>query len=325
MRISDRSLEEVKEKADILSVASEFGTFRRQGSVYVALCLYPDHQEKTPSFSVTPGKNLFHCFGCKRGGDAIKLIMDLTGAEFGETVERLADQFDVELEYEGGSAQAGERERERERRRAEEKEALRALLAAAEDYHAYLMRSPDAEARRAREYLAGRGFTTATLEAFKVGCAPSSSSATDPPRKGFCMKAGERHGLSGGALAAAGLAKPGRHGEDFFEGRITFPFADARGRVVGFGARVLPDDSSAGAATATDADTPHEEGKRRKPPKYINSPESGLFNKRKLLYGFDRAQKALVGGSGRRVVVAEGYTDVMMLHQWKPRHNVCDL
>lgn len=292
MRISDGSLERVKEAADILSVASDFGTFKRQGSDYVALCLYPDHKEKTPSFSVTPGKNLFHCWGCLRGGDAIKLVMDLTGAEFGEAVEHLADRFGVEIEYEGGDGGGGAAARAREGR----KEALRALAAAAEDYHAYLTRSPDTEALGAREYLSGRGISGETLSLFRVGYAPSSDSG-----KGFVATAGKRHGLGGDALAAAGLE---RYGEDRFAGRMVFPVTDARGRTVGFGGRVLPDAPEFRVTRA---------GKKTKNPKYENSPESPLYEKRRLLYGLDAALPAI--REGRRAVVVEGYTDVLMAHQ----------
>jgi len=297
MRISEGCLADVKEAVDILAVAGDFTALRRAGREYVGLCPYPEHPDKTPSFGVSPEKGFFLCRGCGQGGDAIKLVMDIRGVEFAEAVEHLAEQSGVEVEYEDSPTGAGGEARlRRERERAEQKEDLRALEAASAYYHAYLMRSPDDEARSAREYLKGRGMSPETLEAFNVGVAPSRGSG-----KGFCRKAKERHDLDGRALAAAGLV---RGGEDYFAGRITFPVTDARGRTVGFGARALPGAPET-YRTRDGRDVPN--------PKYINSPESSLYSKGRLLYGLGQSLPAMA--KGRQAVVVEGYTDVLALHQ----------
>lgn len=290
MRITPQSVEQVKDTADILSVASEFTTLKRVGQEYVGLCPYPDHDEKTPSFGVSSEKGLYHCFACSRGGDAIKLVMDLLNLEFVEAIEHLAERHGVELEHEGATSD-GARERTGLR-----KEVLRALDAAASDYHEYLMRSPDDAPKRAREYLAGRGITIETLKTFRVGYSPSGDSG-----KGFSTTAKNRHDLEDYALEAAGLVSKSRR--DRFSGRIVFPIKNTQGRIVGFGGRVLP-----GEEIWKDRD-----GVEKSRPKYLNSSGSTVFEKSRLLYGLDQALPMI--RNTRRAVVVEGYTDVLMLHQ----------
>lgn len=214
---------------------------------------------------------------CQRGGDSIKLVMDLKPLPFAEAISYLADRFGIELEMEGRSPEQERAAKERVSRR---RSAHKALAAAAVYYHKYLLKSPAAEG--ARRYLQGRGFTSSTIEEFRLGYAPAGHGA------GFAGVAG-KVGLDRGALESAGLLS-GRGGDRFFD-RITFPISDPRGRIVGFGARALGDAK----------------------PKYLNSPETELFNKRALLYGFPQ-----VAGAVRRegsVLVVEGYTDVLMLYQ----------
>ncbi len=167
MRISQRSIEEVRGAAGIVEVASEFTALRRQGARFAGLCPYPDHQEKTPSFSIDPEKNLYHCFGCKMGGDAIKLVMDLKSLEFAEAVSYLADRSGVELQFEGGGDPDAARERTLRRRQIH-----RALAAATVYYHKYLLRSQTPEAENARRYLEDRRIKHSTIEEFRLGYAP---------------------------------------------------------------------------------------------------------------------------------------------------------
>ena len=276
MRISPGSIEEVREAANIVEVASEFTALKRQGTNYTGLCPYPDHDEKTPSFSVSPDKNFYYCFGCQKGGDAIKMVMELKSLSFAEAVSYLADRSGVELRYEGRSLEEEEAARKRTARR---RSAYKALAAAAAYYHKYLLKSPAAE--EARQYLKGRGFERSTIGEFRLGYAP--------PRGGFA-EAARGVGLGREALEAAGLLS-GKGGERFWD-RVMFPISDRRGRIVGFGARALRGDAK---------------------PKYLNSPETELFNKRALLYGFPQVAEG-IRKEGSALVV-EGYTDVLMLYQ----------
>jgi len=214
---------------------------------------------------------------CQRGGDAIKLVMDLKSFDFAEAVAYLAERSGVDLQFEGGGDPDAARERTL-RRRAIHK----ALAAAAVYYHKYLLRSQTPEAERARRYLRLRRLERSTIEEFRLGYAP--------PRgvSGF-MAAARRLNLDRSILEAAGLLSS--RGGERFAGRITFPISDRRGRIVGFGARTLGDAQ----------------------PKYLNSPETEIFNKRDLLYGFPQVSEAI--RRERAALVVEGYTDVLMLYQ----------
>ena len=214
---------------------------------------------------------------CQRGGDAIKLVMDLKSLEFAEAVSYLADRSGVELQFEGGGDPDAARERSLRRRQIH-----RALAAATVYYHKYLLRSQTPEAQQARHYLRDRQIQASTIEEFRLGYAPPRGTS------GFVSAAG-RLDLDRRILDAAGLLSP--RGGERFAGRITFPISDRRGRIVGFGARTLGDDQ----------------------PKYLNSPETEIFNKRDLLYGFPQVSEAI--RKERAALVVEGYTDVLMLYQ----------
>jgi DNA primase len=268
----------VRDTADIAEVASEFTALRRQGARYTGLCPYPDHSEKTPSFSVTPDRGFYHCFGCKEGGDAIKLVTDLKGLSFVEAVTYLAERSGVDLEYEGTSPAESKAAREKTQKR---RAIYKALAAAAVYYHKYLLESQSPEAEDARKYLESRGLGYSTIEEFRLGLAPSGGSP------GF-VGAAHKLGLDLKTLNEAGLLSP-RGGERFW-GRITFPISDRRGRIVGFGARAMGDAQ----------------------PKYLNSPETEIFNKRDLLYGFPQVMDPI--RRERAALVVEGYTDVLMLY-----------
>jgi DNA primase len=277
VRISQRSIEEVREAADIVEVTSEFTALKRQGARFSGLCPYPDHQEKTPSFSVSPDRGFYYCFGCQRGGDAIKLVMDLKSFDFAEAVSYIAERSGVELQFEGGGDPDAARQRSLRRRQIH-----KALAAATVYYHKYLLGSQTPEAQQARRYLQDRKMERSTIEEFRLGYAP--------PRgvSGFLGMA-RRLELDRDTLEAAGLLS-GRGGERF-AGRITFPISDRRGRIVGIGARTLGDAQ----------------------PKYLNSPETEVFNKRDMLYGFPQVAEAM--RRERAALVVEGYTDVLMMYQ----------
>jgi DNA primase len=276
------SIERVREAVDMVDLVGSKTDLRRVGSRWVGLC--PFHDERTPSFSIDTERKLYHCFGCGEGGDAIGFVRAVEGLDFPEAVEALAERYNVLVEREQDDPAADERRRWHDR--------LRALLdRAARFYEAYLWES--GEAHRARDHLEGRGFSERILREFRVGFSPSAWDrvTTGAQRDGFAPK----------ELMAAGLAQRGRGGVlyDRFRGRIMFPLADARGRVLGFGARALA------------------EGRG---PKYLNSAESELYHKGRQLFGIDLA-RAHAAKSGR-IVVVEGYTDVLALHQAGIRETV---
>jgi DNA primase len=270
------SIERLRDTVDMAELVGSKTDLRRVGSRLTGLC--PFHDERTPSFSVNVQDKLFYCFGCHAKGDAIGFVEQTEGLDFRESVEFLADRYGVELELENEDPQAEARRRRRER--------LLALLdRAARFYDSYLWDST--EARRARDYLAGRGLSEEVLRRFRVGYSPSAWDR---------MLLGARQsGFSEEELMAAGLAQRGRDGRsafDRFRGRIMFPLADGRGRVLGFGARQMG------------------EGRG---PKYLNTSENEIYHKGRQLFGLDIA-RAEAARSGR-IVVVEGYTDVLALHQ----------
>jgi DNA primase len=216
---------------------------------------------------------------CQRGGDAIKLLMELKSFDFSEAVSYLAERSDVELEYEGTGADSSSLGERASRRR----KIHRALAVATAYYHKYFLKSDSPAARAARDYLEGRGFSLSTIEEFRIGFAPPWE------RSGFVTTA-RRLGIEPGTLEEAGLLTA--RGGERFAGRITFPISDRRGRIVGFGARALRSDQQ---------------------PKYLNSPETELFTKRELLYGFPQVAEAM--RRERAALIVEGYTDVLMLYQ----------
>jgi DNA primase len=240
----------------------------------VGLC--PFHDERTPSFSVNVEQKLYHCFGCGEGGDAIGFVQQTEALDFPGAVEFLATRYGVELKREEEDPQAEERRRRRER-------LLKLLERATIFYERYLWEA--AEAEPARRYLAGRGLSEQVLRDFRIGYAPKAWDRV--------ITAAQRDGFTEQELAGAGLGRRGRQGGfgDLFRGRIIFPLAEARGRVLGFGARAMRDDQR---------------------PKYMNTPEGDLYHKRRQLFGVDRARAAIA--KARQVIVVEGYTDVLALH-----------
>ena len=271
-RIKDVSVDEVKAAADMVSVVSARSPLRKAGARYVGRC--PFHEERTPSFSVNAVDKLYYCFGCGAKGDLITFVRETEQLDFAGAIEWLADRFNVQIEYEETSPQQDARRRRRER-------LLEVLEAAASFYERYLWDSQAGSL--ARDYLAGRGLREEVCRQYRLGLAPGGSTLT--------RKALER-GFTRDELLAAGLGN--RRGNDYFFGRLLFPLADARGRVLGFQARKLREDDPLKA-------------------KYVNSPEGELFRKGDLLYGLDRARAAIA--KQERAVVVEGNTDVLALSQ----------
>jgi DNA primase len=277
-RYTDDSRERVREAVDMVALVSARTELRRAGvNSYFGIC--PFHEERTGSFHVSPDERLYHCFGCQASGDAFKFVMETEGVDFSGALETLAQRFGVELEVEAEDPRAAARRQRRDR--------LQSLVERAAVYYArYLWEAR--EAADARDYLLGRGLREQTLREFRVGYAPSAWDRM--------MLASRRAGFTDEELLDVGLAQRSkqRPGQIFdrFRGRIMFPSVDQRGRVVGFGARAM------------------REAQR---PKYLNSAENELYRKREQLFGIDLA-RASAARAGRMILV-EGYTDVLALHQ----------
>jgi DNA primase len=276
------SIERLREAVDMVDLVSTKTDLRRVGSRWQGLC--PFHDERSPSFNVNAEEKLYICFGCEAKGDSIRFVEETEGLDFREAVETLAERYSVELQLEDEDPRAEERRRRRER--------LLALLERTSGFYAaFLWGAP--EAAKARDYLAGRGLSEEILREFRVGYAPSAWDRV--------TVAAQEEGYKPEELAAAGVAAHGRNGGlyDRFRGRIMFPLANARGRVLGFGARAMG------------------EGRG---PKYLNTSENELYHKGRQLFGIDLA-RAHAAKSGR-IVVVEGYTDVLALHQVGVRETV---
>ncbi len=271
-RIKDESVEAVKAAIDMVELVGARTQLRRAGGRYIGRC--PFHEERTPSFSVNPQDKLYYCFGCGAGGDAITFVRETEQLDFSQAVEWLADRFRVTVEYEDGSPADDNRRRRRER--------LTALLERATGFYERHLWESDA-GEPARTYLQGRCFGKEICREFRLGLAPGGATLA-----GRALK----EGYTREELSAAGLVN--RRGNDYFNGRLVFPLADARGRICGFQARRLRDDDPI-------------------PAKYVNSPEGELFRKGDLLYGLDKARRAIAKQD--RAVVVEGNTDVIALRE----------
>jgi DNA primase len=271
-RIKDNSVEAVKAAAEILPLVEDTVRLRKAGGTYKGLC--PFHQERTPSFTVTPARGTFKCFGCGEGGDAIAFVEKIENVDFVGAIEFLAQRFGIELEYEEISPEA-----DRERRR---RERLHTLLERATVFYERVLWESEHGAF-AREYLASRGLGEEVCRTFRLGYAPGG---------GLLARRALQEGYEQDDLRATGLGN--RRGNDYFQRRLVFPLADARGRVRGFQARKLHDDDPL-------------------PGKYVNSPDSELFHKGDLLYGLDTGRQAIAKED--RAVVVEGNTDVIALRQ----------
>jgi DNA primase len=277
-RYTTDSRDRVREAVDMVALVSARTDLRRAGvNSYFGIC--PFHDERTASFHVSPDEKLYHCFGCQASGDPFRFVMETEGLDFTGALEALADRFGVQLETVAEDPEAASRRQRRER--------LQSLLGRAADYYARCLWEAR-EAAPARQYLLARGLGDEILRQFRVGYAPSAWDRI--------LTASRRAGFSDEELLAAGLvqrsrSRPGQVYDRFRE-RIMFPSADARGRVLGFGARSMRDNQR---------------------PKYLNTSDSDLYHKRDQLFGIDLARGA--ASRAGRMILVEGYTDVLALHQ----------
>jgi DNA primase len=272
-RIKEEDVTYIRERSPIDEVVADYVQLKSAGGGQKkGLC--PFHDEKSPSFHVTPSKGFFHCFGCQTSGDVISFVMKMDHLSFTETIERLADRLGYQLRYEEGNftpAPAGNRSR-----------LIAANALAAKFYQDQLNTSP--AAAHARELMTKRGFDKGACERFGVGYAPDEWDGL--------TKFLRTEGFTIDELETAGLSKMGQRGPiDKFRNRLTWPIRDISGDVVGFGARKLASDEE-------------DQG-----PKYLNTSETPIYKKSQVLYGLDMAKKEIA--KKRQVVIVEGYTDVM--------------
>jgi DNA primase catalytic core len=278
--IPEEFLDSVRSGVDIVELISEYVPLKRSGQNYMGLC--PFHREKTPSFSVSPAKQIFYCFGCGAGGNVFSFLMKMENIPFLEAVEILADRLGLDVPRSPRSREKHER-----------KERFYELNAhAAEYYHRILVHG--AEGESARGYLMGRGVNRSSWGKFLLGFAPNAS--------GGLLKYLKGKGFSLQEIRQSGQFNE-RYGtlQERFRGRIIFPICDARGRCLGFGGRALGDEE----------------------PKYLNSPESPVFNKSRNLYGLHLAIPAV--RDQKKIIVVEGYLDCITAQEYGFRNTVAAL
>jgi DNA primase len=275
-RIAEEKIQEIRERSDIVEVVSSYLPLRRSGANHQGLC--PFHSEKSPSFNVNSVRQIFHCFGCGVGGNVFSFLMRMEGLSFPEAVRRLGERVGVEVEAEAPTP-------EDERRREESERLVRINEVACDFYHQTLLEA--AEGAAGRRYLKERGYGGEIAREFRLGFAPErwEALAGHLAGKGFDPR------WARDILGLTRAGKEGRGDYDLFRRRLIFPIYDLRGQVVAFGGRVL-DDSL---------------------PKYINSPESPLYHKGRILFGLFQARERMrQGGEG---IVVEGYFDQLALHR----------
>ncbi len=272
--MADPVIDEIKQRVDIADLVGSRVALKKAGRTLKGLC--PFHDEKTPSFVVYPDQGSYHCFGCGKSGDAFTWLQETEHLDFGEALRQLAQRAGVDLPERRRDPQATEK---RQR-------LLAALNEAAAFYHRQLLEARTPEAQAARKYVQSRGLTAATVERFGLGYAPD--------RWDVLLKHLRQRRHAPELAVEAGLLREGeRDGSryDLFRGRLLFPIRDAGGAVIGFGGRILG------------------EGQ----PKYLNSPQTPLFDKSTVLYGLDQARQAI--RREEQVIIVEGYTDAVIAHQ----------
>jgi DNA primase len=283
MRYGPNLLDEILRRTDVVQLVGKRVKLTRRGQAFWGCC--PFHKEKSPSFKVENARRTFKCFGCGKGGDAFRWLMETEGLSFPESVERLAGEAGVALPKWSAEDEARE----------EKKKSLYDVVEAACAFFETQLREPGG--RAARDYLAGRGLSGDAARKFRLGYAPAGNGALIEHLK--------TKNVTMDDMIAAGLARPSdgeRGARDFFFNRVTFPISDARGRIVAFGARALEADAK---------------------PKYINTGETELFSKGRLLYNFFTARPAAT--KAQTIVVAEGYMDVIALVRAGFEHAVAPL
>ncbi len=283
--IPDGTIDEVRAASDLVDVVSDRVRLKKQGRRFVGLC--PFHNEKSPSFSVDADQNLYYCFGCRRGGDVFKFVEEIEGVGFLDAVRLLADRAGIEVTEEGAGPEA------------DRKGTLHAALRFAAGF--YFDQLKGEAGQRGMAYLKNRGFTKEAVIAFGIGVAPDAWDAL--------TTAATEAGFKPDVLEDVGLAKARQGGGghyDVFRDRLMFPILSPIGKVLGFGGRILPD-------TTTGSDD-------YQPAKYVNSPETEIYHKSRVLYGMKQAKRAI--RTEREAIVVEGYADVVSLWQAGVRNAV---
>lgn len=276
MPISDSTIQEIKNRVDILDVVGDFVSLKKVGSNYRALS--PFTNEKTPSFYVSPSKEIFKCFSSGKGGDAISFVMELEGINYVEALKYLAEKYGIEIEEEEQTDEQVQAQNERE--------SLFIVLNFANEFFKSNLLQSDEGKSIGLSYFKERGFLEETIHTFGLGYALDEWDGL--------LKAAKAKGFTEDMLEKAGLIlKSENKTYDRFRGRVTFPIHNVAGKVIAFGARML--------------------GKDKKQPKYINSPETAVYHKSNVLYGIHQARKAIRDAD--RCFLVEGYTDVTSLHQ----------
>jgi DNA primase len=276
--IPERVLEEIRFRNDIVEVIGSHVTLKRSGSTYKACC--PFHKEKTPSFNVNPNLQIFKCFGCGEGGDVISFLMKHQGLDFLTAAKMLAERAGISLELEEDSGASKHR-----------KLIYEINHGVSQFFRRCLLQAP--AAAKARQYLAERKLDGDIADAFQIGYAPDGWDVT--------LQWGAKYKYTPDQLEACGLVlrsqRQNSRGEfyDRFRDRLMFPIHDSQGRVIGFSARILKADPKA--------------------PKYVNSPETAVFHKGRVLYAFDKARRHIVNAPNREAIICEGQIDVVRCHQ----------
>ncbi|MEY4078570.1 MAG: hypothetical protein RIS80_339 [Actinomycetota bacterium] len=271
-RISQKDIEEIKQRTNLADVVGEYVQLKSAGAgEFKGRC--PFHDEKSPSFTVSASKGLYHCFGCKEGGNLFDFVAKMDGITFPEVIEKLAGRIGLQLTYEAGADNGEHNARAR---------VLEANKAAAEFYAS---KFDSSEAEPGRKLLLDRGFDSDACQQFGLGWAPKGWSALSEHLSAL--------GFTEPELVNAGLSSKGDRGlYDKFRGRVIWPIRDATNAVIGFGARKIFEDD--------------------KGPKYLNTSETPVYHKSRVLYGLDLAKRDIA--KSQQVVIVEGYTDVMACH-----------
>ncbi len=277
MRVADSTIERVRQYEDIVSYISQYVTLKRRGKNHIGLC--PFHSEKSPSFTVSADRHLWHCFGCHESGDLISFVQKMDNLTFMETIIRIAETVGISVEYDVAASNPY----------ADERDTLRDIAIAYREY----CKTQLLPGHYSHDYLVNRGVSLDIISQFQIGFQPRDFHAVE-----FCNE----HRFEITQLLKSGLVFKTQEGAYIprFKNRLMFPIFDHLGKVAGFSGRILDNESNAA--------------------KYVNSEDNVLFNKRKLLYGLDKAKSAIK--QRKNALVVEGYMDVMMCHQYGFNHAI---
>ncbi len=279
MRIPQETIDRIRQSADIIDIVSDYVSLKKRGQNWIACC--PFHNEKTPSFNVSPSRQIYKCFGCGKAGDPVRFIMDIENVSYPEALRHLAKKYGIEVEEEQLTPDELIRQNERE--------SLFIVLNFAKEYYRTQLLETEDGRSIGLSYFRERGFLDQTLQAFELGFSPDQWDGLlqEATRRGYRTELLEKAGLI--------LTKEGGSGKpyDRFRGRVIFPIHNVSGRVIAFGARILKADKNQ--------------------PKYLNSPETEVYHKSQVLYGIFQAKNAI--RQEDVCYLTEGYTDVISLHQ----------